>query len=199
MFHTFKFSIGLTVLLVYLHAPSLMAQKIVIAYYSEQGHTKAMAESVAKGASATPGAEVRLLTVEKASEDDLLWADAIIVGSPVHYANVAAPVQEFLSHWPGQQQMKDKVGASFVTGGGISSGEELTQLNILHSMLVYNMIVVGGPTTREPFGASGITNDDPFVDKEGEVRVSPKFLARGEALGKRVAEVAGNLRGGEKQ
>lgn len=176
-------------LLIFFLNPMLFGQNVVIVYYSEQGHTKAMAESVAKGARASKDATVRLLSVDKSTDDDLLWADAVIVGSPVHSANVAAPIQEFLSQMPWDQQMKDKIGAAFVTGGALSSGEELAQLNILHSMLIYNMIVVGGPTWNQAFGASGITEEKPFTGQ-----TDPTFLAKGEALGQRVAEIAKRLK-----
>jgi hypothetical protein len=38
-----------------------------------------MAEAVAKGAKAASGGEVRLLSVDETSSDDLLWADAVMV------------------------------------------------------------------------------------------------------------------------
>jgi NAD(P)H dehydrogenase (quinone) len=180
-------------LFIAINAPSLFGQNVVIVYYSEQGHTKAMADAVAKGARTSEDAKVRLLSVDKATDDDLLWADAVIVGSPVHSANVAAPIQKFLSHMPWEQKMKDKVGAAFVTGGGLSAGEELAQINILHSMLIYNMIVVGGPTWNQAFGASGVTEEEPFIGQ-----TNPKFLAKGEALGKRVADIAKRLRPSKK-
>ena len=53
--------------------------------------------------------------------------------------------------------MRDKVGAAFVTAGGISAGEEAVQLAILRAMLVYNMIVVGGADWTAAFGASAVT------------------------------------------
>lgn len=182
--------VWLTFLLLFVsfNTPSLLGQNVAVVYYTEQGHTKALAEAVAKGARTSSGAEVRLLSVDKATNEDLLWADAVIVGSPVHSANVAAPIQRFLSHMPWDERMKDKIGAAFVTGGGISSGEELAQINILHSMLIYNMIVVGGPTWNQAFGASAITEEEPFTKQE-----SPKFLVKGEALGKRVADIAKRL------
>ena len=181
---------GFTFLLLFVsfNTPQLLGQNVVVVYYSEQGHTEAMAQAVAKGAGTSPDAKVRLLSVDKATGDDLLWADAVVIGSPVHSANVAAPIQKFLSHMPWDQKMKDKIGAAFVTGGGISSGEELAQLNILHSMLIYNMIVVGGPTWNQAFGASGITEEEPFTGQ-----TQPTFLTKGEALGKRVAEIAKRL------
>lgn len=185
-----KTAICYSTLLIFLLPPSLLGQRIVITYYTQTGHTKAMAEAVAKGAGSVQGTEVRLLRIEKTSSDDLLWANAIIVGSPVHGANVAAPIMESMYHWPWPGKLKDKIGAAFVTGGGISAGEELTQLSILHSLLIYNMIIVGGPTWDQAFGASAITGERPFLDEKDEGIVDPKFLAKGEALGKRVAEVA---------
>ncbi|MFH0988734.1 MAG: flavodoxin family protein [bacterium] len=167
----------------------LHSQNILVTYYSQTGNTKAMAESVAKGARSIKGADVRLLTIDSTKTDDLLWADAIIVGSPVHNANVAAPVVEAMSRWPWPSKLKDKIGAAFVSGGGISAGQELTQLNLLHTFLLFNMIVVGGPTWEQAFGAAAITDEKPFTDEQRR-GVAPSFLRKAEALGKRVAEVA---------
>jgi NAD(P)H dehydrogenase (quinone) len=188
VFRSSKTWFTLLLLFVSFDSPNLFGQNVTIVYYTEQGHTKALAEAVARGARTSSGAEVRLLSVDKATSEDLLWADALIVGSPVHSANVAAPIQRFLSHMPWDEKMKDKIGAAFVTGGGISSGEELAQLNILHSMLIYSMVVVGGPRWDQAFGASGITEEEPFTNQE-----NPRFLAKGEALGKRVADIAKRL------
>ncbi|MGB2868329.1 MAG: NAD(P)H-dependent oxidoreductase [Bacteroidota bacterium] len=172
-------------------SPVLTAQgqpKILIVYYSQTGHTKAMAEAVARGAKTS---SVTVKTVAEATTADILSVDAIIVGTPVYNANVAPQVQEFINGWPFEGALlKDKIGAAFVTGGGISAGEELAQLNILHSMLVFGMIVVGGPEWTSAFGASAITGEPPFDTKS----VDEKFLRKGEALGKRVAEVAAKMR-----
>ncbi len=167
-----------------------LAQNILITYYSETGHTSILAKSVAEGAMGIDGAEVRLLTIENTSTDDLLWADAIILGSPVHSANIAAPVQEFIRTWPFKgQELNDKIGAVFVTGGGISAGEELAQMNLIHTMLVFNMIIVGGPSWDQPFGASAITGEGPFSTESEEVEIDSIFTKKGHALGKRIAEI----------
>ncbi len=163
---------------------------ILIAYYSAQGHTRAMAEAVANGARSVTGVNVKLVTVAEATTADVLAADAIIVGSPVYSANVAPPVQEFMNRWPFEgAPLRDKIGAAFVTAGGISAGEELTQLSILHSMLIFGMIVVGGPEWESAFGASAITVEEPFGQAQKEKIVSEHFLKKGEALGKRVAQL----------
>ena len=164
---------------------------ILISYYSQQGHTRAMAEAVARGARSAGAVTVKLLNVAETTKEDLLTADAIIVGSPVHSGNVSAEVVNFINHWPFQgAPLRDKIGAAFVTGGGISAGEELVQLNILHSMLIFGMIVVGGPDWTSAFGASAITGEPPFEKAATGTSVAPEFVKKGEALGKRVAELA---------
>ncbi len=165
--------------------------QVLIAYYSQKGHTRAMAEAVYRGASSVPGVQVKLRTVDSVATAELLAADAIIVGSPVYNANVAPAVQHFINRWPFQDApLKDKLGAAFVTGGGISAGEELVQVNLLHSMLIFGMIVVGGPNWQQPFGASAVTEEPPFQQQQAGPLVRKRFLQKGEALGRRVAMLA---------
>lgn len=164
---------------------------VLVVYYSVQGHTQTLAEAVAQGARSVVGVNVVLKTVAEASTHDILVADAIIVGSPVYNANMAPEVQQFINRWPFYgAPLRDKFGAAFVTAGGISAGEELVQMNILHSMLIFGMIVVGGPGWQQPFGASGIVAEKPFETEQKFGKLEAQFLTKGEALGKRVAEVA---------
>ena len=164
---------------------------VLIAYYSEDGHTKLMAEAVAKGARSAGNVTVSVMAVSEVKKEDLLGADAIIVGSPVHNANAAPEVIKFMAGWPFEgSPMLNKIGAAFVTAGGISAGEELTQMNILHSMLVFGMVVVGGGDWTSAFGASAITMEEPFGLQQKDVVVADRFLKKGERLGKRVAELA---------
>jgi NAD(P)H dehydrogenase (quinone) len=172
-------------------AYSQESANVLIVYYSAQGHTQAMAEAVAKGARSVSGVNVKLLPVAEATTQEVLAAAAIVVGSPVYNANVAPEVQKFINNWPFEgAPLRDKIGATFVTAGGISAGEELVQMNILHSMLIFGMIVVGGPNWQQPFGASGIVAEEPFQTGKQLGKVEAQFLAKGEALGKRVAELA---------
>jgi NAD(P)H dehydrogenase (quinone) len=177
---------------------------VLVVYFSAAGHTRAMAEAVAAGAESLPGVRVKLASVAEATIDDLLEADAIIVGSPVYNANVAPAVQEFINGWPfvGEADplrrngapLRDKIGAAFVSAGGMSAGEELTQLNILHSMLIFGMIVVGGPEWTQAFGAAAVVEEPPFDAASQTELVAPAFLKKAEALGKRVAELAIKLK-----
>jgi NAD(P)H dehydrogenase (quinone) len=170
---------------------------VLVVYFSDKGHTKAMAEAVGRGAGAVDGAAVTVLDVATATPEDVLAADAVIVGSPVYKANVAPKVQEFINSWPIKDaRLHDKLGAAFATGSGLSAGEELVQTNILQSMLVCQMIVVGGPGAGQPFGASSM-DEDPSGGadaKKQEGLVADHYLKKGEALGKRVAELAVRLK-----
>lgn len=169
-------------------------QRVLVVYHSETGHTARLAEAVASGARGVTGSDVRLLSVDSVSQADVTWADALIVGSPVHAANVSAPVSTFLSSLPFDGEMRDKIGAAFVTAGGMSAGEETVQLAILHAMLVYNMIVVGGSSWTEAFGASAVTIEPPFGDTTTTASIDSVFLEKGSRLGARVATVAKLLR-----
>jgi NAD(P)H dehydrogenase (quinone) len=173
--------------------PAQCSPQVLVAYYSQSGHTRVMAESVAAGARAVPGTRVTLASVEAVDSTRLHDADAVVVGSPVHDANVAVPVLQFIRRWPFPDGMRDKVGAAFVTGGGMSSGEEEVQLSILRAMLIYSMVVVGGGEWREPFGASAVTGEAPW-DSLPAGRVAPPFLAKARLLGTRVATLARRLR-----
>ncbi len=181
---------SLTLLLFFLPAIFAMAIQptVLIVYHSETGNTRTMAEAVYQGALKAGDVNVVLKTVDEVETRDLLEADAIIVGSPVYNANVTPQISAFISSWPFEDQpLRDKLGAAFVTAGGISAGEEITQMNILQSMLIFGMIVMGGPDWSTPFGASGIRGDNFFPHDEP---MHPGFLEKGSSLGLRVAETA---------
>ena len=174
-------------LVLLLFSINTQAQNILITYYSKTAHTQSLAEEVAKGASSIPGVQVVLKKIDQTTTKDLLNADAIIVGSPVYNANIAPEVVQFMSTWPIEgNPLKDKIGAAFVTAGGISAGEELAQVNILQSMLVFGMVVVGGNDWTSAFGASAITNEGVFKTAQ----LDKIFLQKGYSLGKRVATIA---------
>ena len=182
----FKISLALL-----LFSINTQAQNILITYYSKTAHTQSLAEEVAKGASSIPGVQVVLKRIDQTTTKDLLNADAIILGSPVYNANLAPEVVQFMSTWPFEgNPLKDKIGAAFVTAGGISAGEELAQVNILQSMLVFGMVVLGGDDWTSAFGASAITNEGVFKTEN----LDKLFLQKGFSLGKRVAKIAKKMK-----
>jgi NAD(P)H dehydrogenase (quinone) len=185
------------IILLLLGLPALAAAqcdvRVLVAYYGRTGHTRIMAESVAAGARAVSGTRVTLASVEAVDTALLRAAHAVIVGSPVHNANPAAPVLEFINRWPFPDGMRDKVGAAFAAGGGMSAGEEETQLAILRAMLVYSMVVVGGGEWSQAFGASAVTDEAPWATLPSG-QVAGPFLEKAVRLGRRVATITRQFR-----
>ena len=176
--------IGVVMLFFSFIAMAQTSHQVLVTYFSKTNNTKQLAEAVAKGVLSVKGVSLLMKSITETTEQDLFNADAIILGSPVYNANPAPEVLAFIEKWPFKNAaMANKIGAVFVTGGGISSGEELVQVNLLHSMLVFGMVVVGGGKWESAFGASAITAEEPF---NGPIK--EHFLKKGEDLGKRVAE-----------
>src|SRR5438045_9624963 len=73
--------------------------KVLIVYHSVTGNTEKMAQGVAQGANGVPGASVVLKKVGEVTGDDLLACDALIVGSPVYFANMAGEIKAFFDNW----------------------------------------------------------------------------------------------------
>jgi NAD(P)H dehydrogenase (quinone) len=169
--------------------------KVLIVYHSVTGNTEKMAQGVAEGANGVSGASVVLKKVGEVTGDELLACDALIVGSPVYYANMAGEIKTFLDNWLlkfrfafADFKMRNKIGGAFVTGGAISNGKETTMQSIHAAMLINQMSVVSGGGA---FGASATTGpDSPGVDE--------KELEAARALGKRVAEFAAITKRGSK-
>ena len=166
--------------------------RVLVAYHSLTGNTEKMALSVVEGAKSVPGTVVELNRVGNVTAEQLLGCDALVVGSPVYWSNMAGEVKTFFDNWQfkfgvyPEFKMRNKIGAAFTTGGQISSGKEVTMLTILAAMLGNQMIVVSGGGA---LGASATTEgESPGLDEQE--------LAGARALGKRVAEVAWNLKRG---
>ena len=159
--------------------------KVLVAFHSLGGNTEKMAQGVVEGARAVTDTMVVMKRVGQVTADDLFSADAIVVGSPVYWSNMAGEVKTFFDNWQfkfgvfPEFKLRNKVGAAFATGGQISSGKELTMLSILAAMLGNQMIVVSGGGA---FGASATTEgNSPGIDEQE--------LAGARDLGRRVAEV----------
>lgn len=117
--------------------------KILIIYHSKTGNTEAMAKAVEAGAK-REGVEVTRKKLEKASVDDLLEPDGIIIGSPTYFAAAAAEVKKFtdesIKHFG---KLEGKVGAAFSSSGDLGGGSETAILDILRAFLVHGMIIQG--------------------------------------------------------
>ena len=168
---------------------STSAPTVLITYHSVTGNTEKMAQGMAEGAKAVPGTIVVLKRVSEVAADDLLSCDAVMVGSPVYFANMSGEVKTFLDNWSlkfglfQDRKMRNKVGAAFATGGFVSGGIETTMQGIHGAMFNNQMIVVSGA------GSNAITGP-------GSPGIDERELAGARDWGKRVAEVAAIVKRG---
>lgn len=159
--------------------------KILILYDSKTGNTAQMAEYVAEGARAIDGMDVRLLSVDEATVDDVLWADGIACGTPTYVGIVSWKMKKFwddITQHPTWGQMDGKIGCAFSTSGGWGGGAELTCMSILIMMMNVEMLTFGvtdytGPQFTLHYGA--VSAGKPREDKE---------IAAARRLGKRLAQ-----------
>jgi NAD(P)H dehydrogenase (quinone) len=171
--------------------------KLLIAYHSVTGNTEKMAQGVSDGAKSVAGTTIDLTRVSDVATEDLLSADAVIVGSPVYFGNVSGEVKTFLDNWFlkfgvfRDAKMRNKVAAAFVTGAAISNGKE-TAMQAIHAALLMNqMVIVSAGGAFGAYGASATTGpDSPGIDE--------KELEGARALGKRVAEFAAIIQRGSR-
>ncbi len=169
--------------------------KILIVYHSRGGHTADMAKAVAEGARKNPQAEISVKAVAEVKCAELLATDALVVGSPVYWSNMAGEVKTFFDRFstecgvlPPTFQMRDKIGAAFVTGGETSSGKEIALMTIVAAMLGNRMIVI---SEGQALGAAATTG-------EGKAPVTEKELDEARRLGERVAQITATLKRGKK-
>jgi NAD(P)H dehydrogenase (quinone) len=195
-----------------------------VIYYSSTGTLHAMAERLA-AAGLKAGAQVRLRQVAEnaapeaiasnpawqrhveqtrdepaATADDVLWADAVLFGTPTRYGNVASQLKQFLDslgpQWV-QGLLADKVYAGFTASQTRHGGQESTLLALYQSVHHFGGIIAAPGYTDalkfgdgNPYGVSHITggsNTDPLTDVE---------YAALDHLANRVITVAGRLKAG---
>ena len=190
---------------------------ILVLFYSRHGTTAELARQVARGVDGVAGARARLRTVPPlaaagqpshatgvpqegapyATHDDLRECAGLLLGSPVRFGNMAAPLMAFFdgtsSLWL-TGVLAGKPAGAFTSGSTMHGGQETTPLSMLLPLLHHGMLVVGLPFT-EPALSSTTGGGTPY----GASRVVPhgtrpaltdaeRQLAQ--ALGRRVAEIA---------
>jgi NAD(P)H dehydrogenase (quinone) len=126
--------------------------RVLVLYYSKDGHTKMMADLVVEGATAVPHTEVRLKSVKEASAADLTWCDGIAVGSPTHMGTIAWEMKRWWDVtaaplWP---KTEGKIGCAFTSSGGQGGGGELTCLALQIVLMNYGLLVFGVPDYVAP-------------------------------------------------
>ena len=193
-----------------------MSVKVAVIYYSATGTTYKLARAVEEGAKAA-GAEVRFRKVRElapeeaiksnegwskhrlqtqdvaeASNDDLEWADAIILGTPTRYGLPSAQLKQFIDGtgplW-GSGKLVNKIGSSFTTTATAHGGQETT-LTALNNIFYHWGSIIVAPSYADPIQfqagnpyGSSFTSNNGELDPDEVARNAAKFQA------KRVVEV----------
>jgi len=104
----------------------LALKHLLIVYHSQTGHTQAMAEAVLRGARSpeVEGVEVRMLRAGDAGAEDLLWADALILGTPENFGYMSGAVKDFLdrTYYSCEGKVESLPYAVFISAGNDGSG-----------------------------------------------------------------------------
>jgi NAD(P)H dehydrogenase (quinone) len=193
--------------------------EVLVVYYSRKGATARMAQFIARGVGEIPGVTARVRTVPPVSanceatapaipdqgapyaeERDLRECDALILGSPTRFGNMAAPLKYFLdstgSLWL-SGALSGKPAAVFTSTASLHGGQESTLLSMMLPLLHHGMLLVGLPYTEAnlndtasggtPYGPShwaGGADERPISEAEKQLCQAP---------GRRVARMAQRL------
>lgn len=132
---------------------------VLVVYESWTGNTKLMAEAVAEGVKEA-GLDVRLKPVKEATNEDLLDAGGVIVGTFTSYGILAGETKEFFDRSVKiHRKLQGKVGGGFASSGKLGGGNETTVLSILQMLLVHGMIIPGDSNSPH-FGAVALGKPD---------------------------------------
>lgn len=119
--------------------------KILVLFDSKTGNTKRMAELVAIGAGRNELHKVRLLSIDEAHKDDILWCNGIAVGSPTCMGILSWKMKKFWDEmgkdlWG---KIDGKIGCAFSSSGGWGGGAEISCMSILTVLMNYGFLVFG--------------------------------------------------------
>lgn len=192
--------------------------KVLVLYYSTYGHVETLAYAIADGV-AEAGAEATVKRVPElmppevaakahakldqaaplADPAELAQYDALIIGTPTRFGNMAAQMRNFLDQtgplWA-RGALIGKVGAAFTSTASQHGGQETTLTSIHTTLLHHGMVICGVPYSEPglsrldevsggtPYGATTIAGP------QGERQPSANELAIARAQGRFVAGVA---------
>jgi NAD(P)H dehydrogenase (quinone) len=147
-----------------------------------------MAQAVVTGAQRITSVATIIKTPDKVTDTDLKTADAILLGSPTYFGDMAEPMKAFIDDWwlKYHTSLINKVGGAFSTGAGETGGKEHVLYSFIIAMMNAGMIIVG-PLEGSSFGTAGVTALDP---------VNENALNEASAFGERAARIAQQLKAG---
>ncbi|MFI2185778.1 NAD(P)H:quinone oxidoreductase [Streptomyces sioyaensis] len=173
---------------------------VAVIYYSSTGTVAELARRIADAAEHA-GADVRLrraaelapqtaidanpawaanaaatADIMEATHEDVLWADAVIFGSPTRFGNVTSQLKQYIDTLGGlwqQGRLADKVYSGFTASATKHGGQESTLLALYHTIHHFGGILVTPGYTDpakysdgNPYGTSHVGGPDIPLDDD---------------------------------
>ncbi|MCX4639627.1 NAD(P)H:quinone oxidoreductase [Streptomyces sp. P9-2B-2] len=173
---------------------------VAVIYYSSTGTVAELARLIADAAEHA-GADVRLrratelapqtaidanpawaanaaatADIMEATHEDVLWADAVIFGTPTRFGNVTSQLKQYLDTLGGlwqQGKLADKVYSGFTASATKHGGQESTLLALYHTVHHFGGILVTPGYTDpakfsdgNPYGTSHVGGPDTPLDDD---------------------------------
>jgi NAD(P)H dehydrogenase (quinone) len=106
------------------------------------------------------------VSVDKVDTSKLLEYDAIVLGSPTYYGQMAWPMKKLIDETVSfHGKLDGKVGGAFSSAANIGGGNETTVMGMIEALLIAGMIVQGDPQ-GDHYGPISIGKPDSRVEKQ---------------------------------
>ena len=198
---------------------------VLIAFYSRNGSTEALAKAVAEGAR-SQGADVRLRRArdfvdpaiiahvpgwaenkarmeaeyEAPTEADAEWADAIVFGTPTRFGATTAELKAYIDSLGGlwfQGKLNGKVGSVFTSTSSVHGGNESTLISLYNPMAHLGLIIVPLGYADPALFRAGTPYGASSVSGQQGSPPTADDLEVATFQGRRVTEVAAALKGAQ--
>ena len=153
-----------------------------------------MARLISRGLETREGIESKIRTVNTSDDEDPLVeksdldsCDGLIIGSPTHFGNMAAPMKEFIDttteEWFNGTLINKPAGV-FTSTSSMHGGQETTLLSMMLPLIHHGMIIVGVPYSEKklsstltggtPYGPThvSVNNSSEISDDEKEICIN---------------------------
>ncbi|HEX4262176.1 MAG TPA: NAD(P)H:quinone oxidoreductase [Acetobacteraceae bacterium] len=199
-----------------------MPAHVLIAFYSRNGSTEALANAVAEGAGSS-GAEIRLRRArefvgpeimarapgwkegadrmnalyEAPTEADAEWADAIVLGTPTRFGAVCAELKAYIDGLGGlwfQGKLNGKVGSAFTSTSSPHGGNESTIISLYNPLAHLGLIIVPLGYADPTVFRAGTPYGASSISGQQGAKPTADDLEVARFQGRRVAHVAAALK-----
>lgn len=195
--------------------------KLSVIYYSSTGTINEIANALVNEAEAA-GAEVRLRkapelapdaaidanpawranleatrSVPEVAAEDVVWADAVLFGSPTRFGNIAAQLKQFIDTLGGEWQqglLANKVYSGFTSSATQHGGQESTLLALYNTIHHLGGIIASPGYTDGSKFVDGNPYGTGHVDGQGQFKVGDETRTAAGVQARRAVDIAAALK-----